>query len=94
MSSINVQPTDEASIVGNNVLPAVFLEAVEVANGIEEQVRIVMPDGTDYDTILKVARYTVDRMKSVIPMYTGNLNPKWKLYDTVFIILNGRLNGK
>ncbi len=84
----------ETPTCGNTVLPAVFLEAIEVANGIEEQVRIVMPDGTDYDTILKVARYTADRMKSVIPMYTGNLNPKWKLYDTVILILKGRLNGK
>lgn len=79
MSSTNVQPTDEA---------------VEVANGIEGQVRIVMPDGTDYGIILKVAIYAADRMKSVIPMYTGNLNPKWKLYDTVIFILNGRLNGR
>lgn len=85
---------NETTTDANNVLPAVFIEAVEVANGIEEQVRIVMSDGTDYDTILKVARYVADRMKSVIPMYTGNLNPKWKLYDTVFIILNGRLNGR
>ena len=67
-------------------------EAIKVANEIEEQVRIVMPSGTDHDTILKVARYTADRMKSVIPMYTGNLNPKWKLYDTVFSILNDRLS--
>ena len=84
----------ENSNDANRVLPAVFLESVKVANEIEEQVRIVMPDGTDYDTILKVARYAADRMKSVIPMYIGNLNlnPKWELYDAVFSILNGRLN--
>lgn len=85
----------EAPVFSNTVLPDVFFnEAVEVANSIEEQVRIVMPEVADYDTILKVARFASDRIRSVIPMYTGNLNPKWKLYDTVFVILNGRLNGR
>jgi len=76
------------------VLPAVFQDAIKVADEIEEQVRIVMPTGTSYDIILKISQYTADRMKSVIPMYTGNLNPKWELYDKVFVILNGRLNGR
>lgn len=87
--------TSTAPDLSNTVLPDVFFnEAVEEANSIEEQVKIVMPEGTDYDTILKVAKFASDRMRSVLPLYTGNLNPKWKLYDTVFVILNGRLNGR
>lgn len=71
----------------------VHKEATEIATGIEEQVRIVLGEA-DYDTILKVSIYAADRIKSVIPMYTGNLNPQWKLYDTVVEILRGRLNGR
>lgn len=69
-----------------------FKQAQEIANSLEEQIKIVDPDLT-YPRILKLAIFTADRMKSVIPMYTGNLNPTWKKYDTVVDILKGRLNG-
>jgi hypothetical protein len=94
MKDEKLKKETEPAIAANRLLPAVFKEAIEVANGIEEQVRIVMPDGTDYDVILRLARYAADRMRSVIPIHAGCLNTKWKLYDTVFIILNGRLNGR
>lgn len=68
-----------------------FDNAQEIAKEIEEYTRLIAPDSDD-DTILKLAIYTVDRVKLEIPMYTGNLNPKWKLYDTVYMILRERLN--
>lgn len=71
----------------------VFIKAKEIANQLEDQIKIVMPSGTDYPTILKVAMFTADRIKSSVPMYIGKLNPTWELYDYVFIIINGRLNG-
>jgi len=90
----NVDLKNETPTFGNVLLSDVYQEAVKVADGIERQVTIVMPDNTDYDTIVKVSIFTADRMKSVIPMYTGNINPKWKLYDTVIEVLKGRLNGR
>ena len=69
-----------------------FKEAQEIANSLEEQIKIV-DNELSYPRILKLAIYTADCMKTVTPMYTGNLNPSWKKYDTVIEILKGRLNG-
>ena len=69
-----------------------FKEAQDIANSLEEQIKIV-DNELSYPRILKLAIYTADCMKAVTPMYTGNLNPSWKKYDTVIEILKGRLNG-
>lgn len=69
-----------------------FKVAVGIANNLEEQIKIV-DDELDYKRVLKLAIYTADCMKAIVPMYTGNLNPKWKQLDTVIEILKGRLNG-
>ena len=68
-----------------------FFLAAEIANSLEGQIKIV-DSGLDYKRILKLAIYTADCMKAITPMYIGNLNPKWKQYDTVIKILKYRLN--
>lgn len=82
-------------IVINNVISRgmenEFQKAIDIADGIEEQIKIVDSE-LSYPRVIKLAIYTADRMKSVIPMYTGNINPKWRQYDTVIEVLKGRLN--
>lgn len=66
-----------------------FKQAQEIADGIVEQIKIVDSELSE-KTVLKLAIYTAERMRSVIPMYTGNINPKWKIYDRVTGILAER----
>jgi hypothetical protein len=64
---------------------------LEIVIGIEEQLKIV-DDSLNKIQVLKLTRYMVHQMRDVIPMYTGNLNPKWKLYDEAIELAECRLN--
>ncbi len=39
--------------------------------------------GMSYEYHKKCALFCVKKMKDVIPMYTGNLNPVWKYWEEV-----------
>lgn len=67
-----------------------ILDALKMADGIIEQIKIVDNNLNDKQ-VLNLAIYTAHQMRSVIPMYIGSLNPKWRLYDSVIDILNSRL---
>jgi len=69
-----------------------FQKAIDIADSIEEQIKIIDSE-LNYKRVLRLSLYTADCMKSITPMYIGNLNPRWKQYDTVIEILKGRLNG-
>lgn len=66
------------------------LRSVKIADGIIDQIKIVDNSLSDKQ-VLNLAIYTAHQMRSVIPMYIGNLNPKWRLFDSVIDILNSRL---
>lgn len=68
-----------------------FTSAIETANELENKV-LSLGISLTYKELLKTAKMTAEEIKSHTPMYTGNLNPKWKHYDTVIEILNGRIN--
>ena len=68
------------------------IKAEVIAQEMIEQVQIVLPTDIKMEIVLKVVRYTADRIKNNTPMYTGNLNPKWELYDNVVKEINNKLN--
>ena len=49
--------------------------------------------GLTYIEFAKIAEFTAMKIREQISMYTGNLNPKWKLYDDVVALLKDRING-
>lgn len=68
-----------------------FQKAIDIANELENDLRNCELE-IDYKTILKISLFTARKIKAEIPMYTGNLNPKWALYDNVVSVIVGRLN--
>jgi hypothetical protein len=42
----------------------------------------------DTETLKNLSIFHVDEILSVIPMYIGNLNPKWKFWNDVKLCLN------
>ncbi len=69
-----------------------FKEAIEIADKLESEI-CDMDLGLTYTEIAKTAEFTAMKIREQIPMYTENLNPKWKMYDDVIAILKGRING-
>jgi len=67
-------------------------KAIVIADQLETEIRN-MHLGLSYIQIAKTAEFTAMKIHEQIPMYTGNLNPKWKLYDNVVALLKGRVNG-
>jgi len=65
---------------------------LEIVIGIEEQLKIV-DDSLNKIQVLKLTRYMTHQMRDVIPMYTGSLNPTWKLHDEAIDLAESRLNG-
>jgi hypothetical protein len=68
-----------------------FQKAIDLANELEQDI-INCKLGVKYKTILKISLMTARKIKEQIPMYTGKLNPKWKLYNDVVSVIIGRLN--
>jgi len=85
----------EEKIVNNtNVPDYIFYDAVKKANDIEEQIQNLLPNEKDYGTILKLAKYTISKMKSAAVVYMKDPEDTdyiWKLYTTAYLILEGRL---
>lgn len=73
-------------------MDAEFKKAVIVADQLENEISD-MDLGLTYTEIAKTAEFTAMKIREQIPMYTGNINPKWKLYDNVVALLKGRVNG-
>ena len=47
--------------------------------------------GLTYEEIVKVAIMMAEQIKESHPMYTGNLNPKWALWNDTIVELNNRV---
>ena len=67
-------------------------EAKVIADNLEEEVA-ALHFKLSYPQIAKIALLTAKKIKEQIPMYQGNLNPKWTTYDFVCSLLNERVNG-
>jgi hypothetical protein len=65
---------------------------LELVIGIEEDLRIA-DDSLNKIQVLKLTRYVIHQTRDIIPMYIGNLNPKWELYDKAIELAESRLNG-
>jgi len=64
--------------------------AEEIASGIVEQLSSV--DSTlSHKQLITISIYVADIMKTIVSMYTGNINPQWKLYCDVVEILKKKL---
>jgi len=69
-----------------------FKEAEKVADELEDKIA-AMHFSLEYVQIAKLAEFAATEIRTQIPMYIGNLNPKWKLYNYVVALLIGRVNG-
>ena len=69
-----------------------FKEAKKVADELEDKIA-AMHFSLEYVQIAKLAEFAATEIRTQIPMYIGNLNPKWKLYNYVVALLIGRVNG-
>ena len=69
-----------------------FKKAINIADDLETSIAD-MDIGLEYIEIVKIAEFAAIKIREQIPMYTGNLNPKWKIYDNVVAVLKGRING-
>ena len=70
-----------------------FKKAIEIADKLEYDITKINPS-LSYLSITKLAEFTAMTIRQEIPMYNGNLNPKWKIYDDVVAIIKGRQNGR
>ena len=70
-----------------------FKKAVEIADKLESGITELHPS-LSYISIAKLAEFTAMAIRQEIPMYTGNINPKWEIYDDVVAITKGRQNGR
>lgn len=71
-------------------------KAKEIADQLESDMQMIICERTSestYNTICKLALVAAKQVRKEIPMYTGNLNPKWAIYNFVVELLEGRLNG-
>lgn len=70
-----------------------FKKAIIITDNLEAKI-IDMKIVNEYVSICKLAEFTAMEIREQIPMYTGNINPKWKIYDDVVAIIKGRQNGR
>lgn len=69
-------------------------DAIDLSEGMIKQIQIINDKLTDEEAA-KIAMYTTDRMLSVIPKYADKQpNAKWHLMDTVFRVLQEKLQAK
>jgi len=67
-------------------------KSVIIANSIEDDIAS-MHMKLSYLQIVKLALLIAKKILAEIPMYTGELNPKWAIYNFTVELLNSRLNG-
>ena len=65
-------------------------KAIKIANSIEKEIK-ELDDTLHPNQVLHLSWHVAEKMKSVIPIYIGLLNPQWEVYDNVTQILNKRL---
>ena len=70
-----------------------FKKAVEIADQLEAEINL-LGVASDYVGVCTIVQFTAMAIRKQIPMYIGNLNPKWKIYDDVVAIIKGRINGQ
>ena len=70
-----------------------FEKAIQRADDLETKV-IYMKVAKDYTDVCKITEFAAMAIRQEIPMYTGNINPKWQIYDDVVAIIKGRKNGR
>ena len=73
-------------------MDAEFKKAVVIADQLETEISD-MDLGLTYIEITKTAEFAAMKIREQIPMYTGNINPKWRIYDNVVALLKARVNG-
>ncbi len=64
-------------------------EANKIADQLEDEIA-KKGYGLTYTQIVGLSELTAMKVRENVPMYTGNLNPKWKLWDDVIALLKGR----
>tara|TARA_B110000908_G_C10000157_1_gene333763 strand:- start:386 stop:589 length:204 start_codon:yes stop_codon:yes gene_type:complete len=64
-------------------------EAEKIADQLETEITEA-GCGLTYYEIVKLSNVMARKVREKIPMCTGSLNPKWKLWDDVIALLNGR----
>ena len=62
------------------------ISAVWVVDNAQKNARALFPNA-DEITILRISLFSVVSARMVIPMYKGNLNPDWKIYNDAAEIL-------
>ena len=70
-----------------------FKKAINIANELEKDI-IEFEKDLEYKRVRSIALFTARKIKEQIPMYMGNINPKWLIYDNVVNIIKGRINGE
>ena len=61
----------------------------EIADQLEKEITDA-GCGLTYYEIVKLSIVTAKTVLENVPMYTGDLNPKWKLWDSVITELKSR----
>ncbi|WP_370000149.1 hypothetical protein [Winogradskyella sp.] len=64
-------------------------KALKIVNNIEKEIK-ELDNSLQPEQVSCLAWHIAEKMKSVIPIYRGLLNPRWELYDNVTEILNKR----
>lgn len=66
-----------------------FKKSLHIADRLFQSIAMmdILEDTRD---IYKMAKFTAIKIRDEIPMYTGNINPKWKIYDDVVALLNDK----
>ena len=65
-------------------------EPIDNADQLENKIAKLQCQLT-YEEIVEVALMTAEEVKSNVPMYDGELNPKWKLWDDTIKALKTRI---
>lgn len=67
-----------------------YTKASENANQLESKIT-KLNCGLTYEEIVKIAIMTANEVKKNTPMYIGDINPKWQLWDNTLKELNMRI---
>jgi hypothetical protein len=61
----------------------------EIVNNMINNIENIVPSINDKQ-ILEMALYITFEVRNAIPMYIGNLNPKWELWEDVRLNIQNR----
>jgi hypothetical protein len=63
---------------------------IEIVDNMINNVKNIIPTITDEQT-LEMVLYVTLEVRTATPMYIGNLNPKWELWENVRLDIQNRL---